>query len=685
MQFFKILNVSKTVTVDIGMMNQRERMKITLKLKQKFFVLAGLSGLLMATVSMVSYINANNTLEKSVEQQLTSVVDAQAKQLDGWLQQNASVATSVANLMTSLNGDRMVMERGDMLSLADGNKDILEVGVGMENGFFQGRQAGNKTGILDPRTRDWYKNGKNAEKTVFTEAYVDKFTSKLVTSAVSPFKNNGSFAGTIFVDIALDTLDEEATKIQYEGHGTGYIIEKSGKVLASTSGIEKLADMKKIPGIGAQSNVILSKERGFFEIPDENGNMVFAYQSVPSTGWVVAISVPSDYVYAPVNRLRLIFGVITLVGLALMIAMCLKFSLTITSPVTMLERRARELSGGNLCFDEIPIHSNDEIGSLATEFNTMAHNLRTLIKKMASTSEQVAAASEELTANAQQSADAAVHVAETVGSVNEDVEQQLSNVKKAKGSVDTVFNDIENMSKEAGKAVSSSHKAADVAKIGANLMENALHKMGDIEKSVLASAEVVRKLGENSKQIGQIVESITAIAEQTNLLSLNAAIEAARAGEQGKGFAVVADEVRKLAQESHTSAEQIRNRIMTIQEETQHAVESMDSGTHEVQNGSASIREVGEQFNSILKMVEEIQGQMDKINSSVSTVTEGATLIVSSMDLIQSASKDAAESTQSISAATEEQSASNEEIAAASQSLAKLAEEMQIAVGKFKF
>jgi methyl-accepting chemotaxis protein len=216
-------------------------------------------------------------------------------------------------------------------------------------------------------------------------------------------------------------------------------------------------------------------------------------------------------------------------------------------------------------------------------------------------------------------------------------------------------------------------------------MEQAIARMGYIENSVMESADVVKKLGENSQQIGQIVEAISSIAEQTNLLSLNAAIEAARAGEHGRGFAVVAEEVRKLAAESQESAEQIKARIDSIQKDTIAAVESMRSGSDEVQSGTTAIREVAAQSADILQMVNGINSQMEEINTSVKTVTEGAGHIVEAVDNIDTISRKTANDTQTISSATQEQSASNEEIAAASQALAKMAGDMQNDIGKFRW
>ncbi len=655
-------------------------------LKQKFYILAASAGLLLAIVSIIGSYNSYNTLKDSVQLRLIASVDGQGRALEGWLQTKAVAARGTANLITALEDNEAVTNMSEILALADKDEDILDIAIGKEDTFFQGRHAGDKTGEIDPRERGWYKQAKASGKDFYTEAYVDKFTGQLVTSAVAPFTSHGQFDGAICVDIALKELDEEASRLEYEGVGEGIIIEKSGNVLATSGTAEKMTDVRLVPGLGVHFDEMVKNGQGviLLESAGDLGESVFAYTTIPTTGWIMGISVPYEFAFASISSIRMLYGGLTLVGFILMVFMCLKLASHIIQPIAAVETAALEMAKGNLRGEDIPVQARDEIGSLSEAFNEMKHSLRKLIGKMAATSSQVASAAEELTANAQQSANASVHVAETVGDVSGNVNQQLRDIAEAKGNVDTVFRDIEQMAGKARNVADTSNQTAEAARRGAQLMENAVSRMGTIEASVLASADVVKKLGENSQQIGQIVEAISSIAEQTNLLSLNAAIEAARAGEQGRGFAVVAEEVRKLAAESQNSAEEIRERIGSIQEDTAQAVISMESGTRDVQEGTAAIREVGEQFKGILDMVDGITNQMNGIHTSVDTVSTGASRIVEAVDSIDGMSKKTSDDTQTISSATEEQSASNEEIAAASQSLAKLAEDMQAAVGQFK-
>ena len=659
-------------------------------IKQKFILLAGIVGVILTIVSVIGYFTAYDNLSEAVNEEIVANVNAERELVDGWLKEKAKPVTSQADLMTEVEkATWLQFDNEDMqllLSVAASDKDIQEMTRGDENGMFLPYYSPDETGKTDPRKRPWYAQARDAGKTVYTDVYTSKSTGDLVVSAVAPFYGeNKEFRGAICGDITLTVLKDQVQRIKYRNEGIGYIIEKTGKLLATSGKEQPMSEARDIKGIGDKLDSMFQSGSGYFVYDDADGvNQMLAYTTVPTTGWLIAMAVPTDFVFAPLHRMRLIYGVLIVVGFILIVGMCLSFSRRITKPIVALENQASQLADGNLRVQKLPVTSGDEIGSMTSAFNTMQEHLHDLIAKMASTSEQVAASSEQLTANAQQSADASVHVAETIGEVSIGMDKQLADIDGAKKNVDSVFTDITTMTEKTKKVTAAAMTTSEAAKRGELLMNDANAKMNHIENSVMNSAAVVKTLGESSQQIGQIVEAISAIADQTNLLALNAAIEAARAGEHGRGFAVVADEVRKLAAESQESAEQIKARILTIQNDTVNAVKAMEEGKTEVESGTEAIRNVGEQFQDIMRQVNDIKNQIDEIGASVSSVSTGAGHIVEAVDSIDSISRKTAEHTSTISASTEQQSASNEEIAAASHSLAQLAADMQDAINKFK-
>ena len=546
-----------------------------MSLKHKFMALSGIMGLLMAIVAIVGYVMASRELNQSVDSELRATISREAMVLDGWLREKRAFGEATTNYMTSLNGNFDIMHSKATLGTTMSDKEILEMTGATEDGWWLGYYTGDKTGKRDPRQRPWYKDAKAKDKVFFTDAYVAASTGKLVVSVAAPVKADGQFIGATCVDIALDAITEQVNKLKYHGEGAGIVMEKSGNILATSGAGEQMKNFKEIDGLGSHFEEMVKNGEGYFEANINGEDKVFAYQTVPSTGWIMGISVPSSFVFAALTHLKMVFGVLIVIGLLFSSGVCRSFAGRIIKPVELLEAHATQMANGNLSVNNLPVESNDEIG--------------------------------ELTASAHQSADASVHVAETVGNVSFSMEKQLEDINGAKKNVDEVYADVTAMADKARTVTETSNRTAEAAQKGSQLMENAVKRMGNIEQSVISSANVVEKLGENSNQIGQIVDAISSIAEQTNLLSLNAAIEAARAGEHGRGFAVVAEEVRKLASESQESAEQIKSRIDSIQRDTFEAVKAMQAGTDEVKSGTAAIREVGEQFEGILTMVNGIK------------------------------------------------------------------------------
>jgi twitching motility protein PilJ len=140
--------------------------------------------------------------------------------------------------------------------------------------------------------------------------------------------------------------------------------------------------------------------------------------------------------------------------------------------------------------------------------------------------------------------------------------------------------------------------------------------MNAIRETIQDTSKRIKRLGESSQEIGNIVELINDIAEQTNILALNASIQASMAGEAGRGFAVVADEVQRLAERSTNATRQIEVLVRTIQADTKEAVVSMERSTTDVVGGALLAENAGAALDEIEQVSNQIASLVQNISSS---------------------------------------------------------------------
>ncbi|MBQ2009403.1 MAG: methyl-accepting chemotaxis protein [Selenomonadaceae bacterium] len=381
--------------------------------------------------------------------------------------------------------------------------------------------------------------------------------------------------------------------------------------------------------------------------------------------------------------------VYTMVGVV--VVMLLIFGVVISiaakkgvAPIRKVEETLEMMADGDLTVPDVQIDGRDEIASLASSMNKTKEKLRKLLQVISNSAQQVAASSQQLTASADQTSESITNVANNIVSMAGAVSEQtnvLGDMRDKAGDMGRQMDDVLAKSNVMQQAAENSRRGAED---GQAAVVTAVAQMERMSQQMAESAQVVIGLGERSKEIGQIVDTITGITAQTNLLALNAAIEAARAGEAGKGFAVVAEEVRKLAAESAEAAQNIAELIRTIQTDTDSAVKAMETGQREVEQGTAMVQQSGESFQNISRLVAELYQQIEFSRRSIASADDSSKNVVTGIGNVEQLSQSTAAEAESVSAATEEQTAMVHEMADGSRALAELAQGLQDEVMKFK-
>lgn len=295
-------------------------------------------------------------------------------------------------------------------------------------------------------------------------------------------------------------------------------------------------------------------------------------------------------------------------------------------------------------------------GAIADSINFSIDQMRALVSKINDTSGKVSSAADQ-TKN-------------SVSALSEASQRQANEIADVSEAVNEMAVSIDMVSYNAAESSSVAERSVDIASKGAVVVQNTIDGMDNIRGQIQETAKRIKRLGESSQEIGDIVSLINDIADQTNILSLNAAIQASMAGDAGKGFAVVADEVQRLAERSGAAAKQISALVKTIQSDTNEAVSSMEQTTAEVVQGTRLAQDAGVALG-------EIEGVSKSLAEIIENISDAARQQAASAGKISNTMK----SIQEITTATTD---GTKETATAVGNLAEMTNELRSSVTGFK-
>ena len=496
--------------------------------------------------------------------------------------------------------------------------------------------------------------------------YSEPFTNQDIPmiSISYPLIIDETFKGIVGIDQSLSMLYTNLNNFKPYESASLFLLSRAGQFVTITgehswriSPGDKLADLEEYSKVFGK--FFDSKEKGIHKAlsPLDDASQYFVFSPIKTGSWMLVMAVDEEEIVAPVNAVvQKIFYISAVAFLILVIAIWATSRLIIVRPVRRIKNLFSEIGLGNFNA-RVNIKARDEIGEMATSLNAMLDNTLVLIQSreerdaiqasiMKLLNEISGLAEGDLSRRAEVTAEVTGAIADSFNTMAEQLSKVVKNVKQATNQVTFTTRDVNTSTLQLAKA--SKLQAEQVSKtiIGINEMaisiqkvaENAVQSstvsekstlnakegaeavlstnkaMNAIRENVQETARSIKRLGESSQEIGNIVQLINDIADRTSILALNASIQAAMAGDAGRGFAVVAEEVQRLAERSTNATKQIDTLIKNIQGEISEAGTSMEESIQRVVEGS----NLAENAHNKLQEIETVSSKLATLIQSIS-------------------------------------------------------------------
>ena len=369
------------------------------------------------------------------------------------------------------------------------------------------------------------------------------------------------------------------------------------------------------------------------------------------------IAQTSDQLLTQVDRTSSFVMVLILIGILIGVGTAWVIARMITRRMNIAVAAMNDIAEGNGDLTRrLDDSGSDEIAQLASGFNKFAGKIQNLVGRVTGFTSELASAASEMSAITDETSKGA--------------QNQQAETEQVVSAIDELMTSVQDVARNASEAANSAEHADTETNKGQKEVTSTVESINTLAHEVERVAEVIHVLGDDSQNIGKVLDVIKGIAEQTNLLALNAAIEAARAGEQGRGFAVVADEVRTLASRTQESAQEIQQMITRLQTGSDQAVHAMEGSRNMAQSSVEQAARAG--------------ASLEVIAGAVNTITTMNMQIASAAEQQAAVSSSINRSVHSISKVCDQTADGARQTAKSGEELARLAVDLQALLEQFK-